>query len=718
VYEAWHIVEFRQHSDAPRIQDGVLLLTCATLFYLNAHLVGHRWRQLFNGIDDTLIQLQSYLGSITAFLGIWCVLTRDWTAVGWAFLMLAAAVGTRHLQQKPLTIQSGALAIAVSICALVVNFHLDASYPHHLTARLVTVPILAVLFYFSAWAFSGKDHLRILPYTLSLWLGTSLFVVLAALEVAPAWIAPVWMGMAIVLSLTARRFSIRNLAFQEHLLAAGVVVQLLSVNVDAQAALDRYLPMIGCAAAFYALSRWSTLGDESYRRPAAWAHTWAATAVLAALAWHESPQPWLAAIWAAFALALVVVDRVFDVEELPYQAHVLAFLAVARTMMVNLFTLEKWHGVDVRLITVCIVVASLYAIARWVRMPESVRDACHLYTWTASALAAWMMWSELQPISVAVGWAIFGLLLFEIGAWKQQKHLRLQAYVSLAAAFARIFFVNLTAQALPGEALSPRIYTVAPIALIFFYVWARLQAEKSKPEIGSWSVSDLIAYFGTGCVAALLYYQVPPEWIVVAWACLVLALLIAELALDKIVFVQQAILLTAGIVARGLAHNIFGGSYFVESGWRGNVGVLSLASALLFGALPLAFKIRSRYAERAMDSWLNRMLAVKRPEQIFFFAPILLITLMIFVKMNPGMVTLSWGIEGVLVILLGLLVNQRSYRITGLLLLMLCVAKIVFRDAWRLNDRDRYITFIVLGAALTLVSTLYGKYRETVRRLL
>jgi uncharacterized membrane protein len=91
---------------------------------------------------------------------------------------------------------------------------------------------------------------------------------------------------------------------------------------------------------------------------------------------------------------------------------------------------------------------------------------------------------------------------------------------------------------------------------------------------------------------------------------------------------------------------------------------------------------------------------------------------MIFVKMNPGMVTLSWGVEGVMVILLGLVATQRSYRITGLLLLLLCVAKIAFRDAWQLDERDRYITFIVLGAALTLVSTLYGRFRETVRRLL
>jgi uncharacterized membrane protein len=109
---------------------------------------------------------------------------------------------------------------------------------------------------------------------------------------------------------------------------------------------------------------------------------------------------------------------------------------------------------------------------------------------------------------------------------------------------------------------------------------------------------------------------------------------------------------------------------------------------------------------------------MRRPDQILFFAPVILTSFMIAIKMNPGMVTLSWGIEGVIVILLGLLVSQRSYRIAGLFLLLLCVVKIVFRDAWDLGERDRYITFIVLGAALTLVSALYGRYRDVVRRLL
>jgi hypothetical protein len=517
--------------------------------------------------------------------------------------------------------------------------------------------------------------------------------------------------------LIARRFNLKDFAYQGHLLSVAVGVQLLTVNLYAQSPLERYLPFLGCAATFYAISRFCTLRDAPYRRQAAWMHTWAATALIASLAWNETPQLWLTAIWAVFALALAIVDRIFEVEEFPYQAHVLALLAVLRAVNLNLYTRDQWRDIDMRLITVLILIAVLYALARWVRMPETL-NARHAYTWVASGLTAWLLWSELQPISVAVGLAVFGLVLFELGTWRQQKQIRLQGYTALAAAFARIFFVNLTASTLPGESISPRIFTVVPIALIFFFVWARLQSEKITSEIGRWSPCDLIAYFGTVCIAAVLYFDTPVEWIVVTWAALALVLVITTWLLDKEVFLQQAVLLTLGIAGRGIAHNIYGGSYFSADGWRGNFAVLLITSALLLTTLPVTFRLRKRYADYPIESRLSRILALKRPEQWFFFAPVLLITLMIAVKLNPGMVTLSWGIEGVVVIILGLLVSERSYRITGLLLLLLCVGKIVCLDAWRLSDTDRYITFIALGGALTLVSWLYSKYREIVRRLL
>jgi uncharacterized membrane protein len=720
IYEAAGIFEFRQHSDLPRIQDGVMLLICAGLFYINAQFIRRKWQQHFESFDNLLLTVQSYIGGVTAFLGIWCILTGEWTAIGWAALLLGFVVGKRYLDDNHLMVQGWAMTAVVLFQSIEVNAHLDNQYPHHMAARLLTLPVLGLVFYLCARLLSGVDDLRNHLRTVTLWAGTSLLALLVYTEVAPPWVALIWVAGAVTLSLVARWTRLVDLAYQEHALAIAAVVQLILVNMNAQNAWERYVPLIGTAVAFYSISRFCTLKDAIYQRPAAWLHTCTATALLAALAWQESSQLWLSVIWVVFALALAIVDRIFDVEELPYQSHILAFMALVQALTLNLFTIEKWHSIDVRLITVSILVAVFYALARWARLPRalSYMNARHIYTWIASGLAAWLIWSELQPIAVAVGLATFGLLLFEFGEYFKQRQIRIQGYLALAGAFVRIFFVNLTAQSLAGDLISPRIYSVAPLAFIYFYIWMRLQPDESKTAITSIKISDILAYFGTASIAALLYFQTPSEWIVVAWAVMVLPLLAISLLLKKSIFTEQACLLVVWIVGRGFGHNIYGSSYFVANGWRGNFMILSLVAAILLAALPVAFRLRKRYADIATTPWLTRAWLFKFPEQVLFFAPVLLVSFMIAVKMNPGMITLSWGIEGVVVILLGLAASTRSYRLTGLALLLLCVGKIIVLDAWRLQERDRYITFIVLGAALTLVSMLYTKFREVVSRLL
>ncbi|HEX8712418.1 MAG TPA: DUF2339 domain-containing protein [Terracidiphilus sp.] len=720
VIEAQNIVSFRQTSEAGLTKDGILLLTCSLLFYFNAHYLRTRWSSLFEDFEDQAVSVQSYLGGLTAFLGVWAIFTSNWTAAGWAALLIGAAFGARKLHSRHLLIQAWAFTAAVAIRAAIFNCHFGEAYPHHIAARLITLPLLAVAFYIASWALHSQSESSYFLDAVALWAGTFLLASLAWLEISQPWVAPVWAAFAVALCLSGRRLNLPQLNFQEHALALATAIQLFVVNLGASSAVNRYIPLVGCAAVFYAVSRFSTQRNATYRRGAAWIHTWAATALLAALAWHESPQPWLAVIWILFALSLAIVDRIFKVEELPWQAHVLSLLAVLRAVSFSLFDTKTWHGVDLRLITVSILVAVLYTLARLVRLPEKLQNSeiRHIYTWVSTGLAAWMLWCELQPLSLAPALGVFGLLLFEIGMWRAQRQLRLQSYALLAASFPRIFFVNLTAAKLPGELVSPRIYTIVPLALIYFYVWFRLQSAQAKPEIGSWRVGSFIAWFGTGSIVALLYYEMIPAWIIAGWALAVTGLMLAALLLDEEIFVQQGVLLAAGIVVRGLAHNLFGASYFVSGGWRGKFSVLSITAAILFGTLPLAFRLRVRYATRAFSSPLSRWLAVHHPEQTVFFAPLVLIVFAIAIRMNAGMVTLSWGIVGLAVILLGLLVSQRSYRIAGLLLLLLCVGKIVFRDAWRLDERDRYITFIVLGAALTLVSTLYSRFRDQMSRLL
>jgi hypothetical protein len=567
-------------------------------------------------------------------------------------------------------------------------------------------------------AVPNQAHINLarIAYT---WIGAGLMVWVLNEAVPTPWIAVSWIIFAVALALVMRRIGYRQLGWQANAVAACSLMRSYAFNLRLEQPLGhgvslRLVTISLVAAGLYFLSRKATTPDSESRRAVSYLHTFAATALLALLAWHEAPSGWLVAVWAMFALVLALVDRRFELEDLRWQAHALAALTMLRSLAVNLYVTETWHGLSIRLFSLTIVAVVFYALSRVIRMPEELRERefHHIYSWAASALVSLLLWYELQPLSVAVGWAVFALVLFEYGLWRRVRQFRFQAYLALAASFGRIFFANLTAEN-PGQFWGPRMYTVLPIALIFFFIYAQLDDQRDDRDL---HLDMLLAYLGTGSIVALLYFQWPNEWLATAWAVVVLVLFGAARLLNRSIFLHQALLLTLGTCTRGVMHNLFGASYFTAGDWTGRYLVLGSAIAVLLATLPFAFRWRDRYRGQASRNWLEAV--VRRPEQLMFFAPVLLLTLMLALKMRAGMVTVSWGIEGVLIVLLALAVKERSFRLTGLVLLLLCVGKVLVRDAWGLQASDRYITFIILGMALLLVSFLYSRYREAIRQFL
>jgi len=208
---------------------------------------------------------------------------------------------------------------------------------------------------------------------------------------------------------------------------------------------------------------------------------------------------------------------------------------------------------------------------------------------------------------------------------------------------------------------------------------------------------------------------------VVGWAGLALILTALAWKSGTRLFLRQGMLLGFGVLLRAILHNLYERSYFPAPFERGSVVTVGVTVALLALALPFAFSLRCLEVDRnSSGKWYRRFLAAldRRPEQVFFFIPFALLTAMLALEVRIGMVTLAWGIEAVAVFLLALRVKERSYRLAGLGLLLVCVGKIIVRDVWGLAPRDRYLTFIVLGAALLGVSYLYTRYRDALRQYL
>jgi len=81
--------------------------------------------------------------------------------------------------------------------------------------------------------------------------------------------------------------------------------------------------------------------------------------------------------------------------------------------------------------------------------------------------------------------------------------------------------------------------------------------------------------------------------------------------------------------------------------------------------------------------------------------------------------TAAWSLLALFCFAAGLLLRDRHYRVGGLALLGLAVARVFFVDVWAFtNPVFRIISFIVLGAVLLVVGYGYNRFEDKLRRWL
>ena len=624
-------------------------------------------------------------------------------------------------------------------------------------ALLNTSLLLALLKYQSLhpeWAFWALLVMGALEVGLGQFGGTrrrrSAFIVLCTLGVAlliaafpfrysGTRLSVLWLADAEILLLVGvwtREVVFRRLGMIASVLVAGQMLAYDAAEIfgrrmdDADLRPDFALPIlfVVAAAIFYTNAhwlahRWSEMFTTEFDQRVMQRMSYAGMLMILVAAWIAFPESLTAVSWCALGLVLAVASRKLAASELAYQASFLATISVIRVLAINVNTTDKYHGITLRLLTISVVAALLYVTSRWSSTKGDAAwsfegVASEGYTWVASFLLALLAWYELRPVSVADAWVVGGLVLLEIGLSRRSVSLRLQSYVLLIAAFLRIFIVNLNAAGELGE-ISPRFYTVVPVALAFYYVYWRLHEGEAATSERKFHAVEICCWMGTITIASLVRFELEADWVAAGWAALVFALIAIAWRAGRRIFLYQALLVAFGVLFRTVLHNFYERSYFPAPFWQSRWVTVGASVGLLLISLPVAFQIRSKNEMTGETGPVKMVQGLGRhPEQVFFFIAIGLLTVLLGLEMRHGMVTLSWGLEGLAVFLLALWLGERSFRLTGLGLLLLCVGKILIDDVWRLNPRDRYLTFIVLGGALLLVSFLYTRNREALRRYL
>ncbi len=103
---------------------------------------------------------------------------------------------------------------------------------------------------------------------------------------------------------------------------------------------------------------------------------------------------------------------------------------------------------------------------------------------------------------------------------------------------------------------------------------------------------------------------------------------------------------------------------------------------------------------------------------MFFFTTLAMLVVWIPADFHQGMLTMAWSGLGVVTFLMALAVGERSFRLSGLGVLLLGVAKLLAVDVWGLPPAQKWVLLSGVGVALMLISFLYSRFGDRLKEYL
>jgi hypothetical protein len=229
-------------------------------------------------------------------------------------------------------------------------------------------------------------------------------------------------------------------------------------------------------------------------------------------------------------------------------------------------------------------------------------------------------------------------------------------------------------------------------------------------------VEYLLACMGTATIATLAVFYLNRINVAAGYAAIMVLVLMVAWRTRLPIFLYQSLILLGVAAFRISMTNLSDMRNAVTSDQQLVWSTVTAILVLLAGVV-LAFPLRVPKGEtETRQKWITFL--IDHPEQPMFFVPVILMGVFLFIRM-PDRLALGWAIEGVTIFVLALLAKERSFRLTGLGLLMICFVMTIWNLVFRTtNAQTRWLTFIVLGVIFLAVSFLYGRFRDTLREFL
>lgn len=557
--------------------------------------------------------------------------------------------------------------------------------------------LAAVLFYVNRGLRKAS-----LPYG---YFASALVALIIGFEISLRYLGITWLGLGLLLFLlgwSLRLFDFRIQGYVAGALALGGIgiYQVKVLDGSAVPLVHPWISLALTAAVAYAAvtcalrsaaDRWV----ESEREQLEFVASVFASGACVALLWKTVPADYLGPAWMALALVVLELGLRRRPRDFRWHAQLLMAAGVTRVLAFTWLPVHPMVQTAERVaIGSAAVLAYLMAARMFMAKPEEAEaDESRRVVNAASACGSFFvaveLWALLDPVLVAPAWALFALLLMSVGFWVKLGGLRLQGHAVAVAAVGRLFVANFEA--------AHRLLTIPVVAgAQYFESWRQ---HRQRERVNNWekSLDRPYLYTAAGLVAGLLYLELQPPAIAVGWAILTVALLAVGRAFDLRDFRYQSYGLAALTFVRTVALEFSPSSVFASTRER------IVAGAAVTGCLFVAqFLLKREGPARLFYSLLATGLA----------------TALLFQEVSGSMLTVAWGMEGAVLLGAGFLLRDRTLRLSGLVLFLVCVGKLFGYDLQALEMLYRIMSFFVLGVILVGVSWIYTRFRDQIQRYL
>ena len=522
-------------------------------------------------------------------------------------------------------------------------------------------------------------------------IAAALVALVLAAEVPHAWLGMAWIVFGFLLlelGFLKRTFEFRGQAYA--LLTAGAFAASATILVN------RNEPWPGLAISLAIVylcalqSRW--VSDEIISRPEREifeAGAIAGTALLSmVLLWRTVPIDYLALSWFGLALLLFELGNRRLPSGLRLALGPVMSVAIAGTMTTHANDFVKYPALPVSLTYLGECLATWLAAARFILWPPAEATAlertvltdCMTALGCIAAMAG--SWLVLPDPLVSVVWMLLAVAVLELGLKGGLASFRWIALGVMSLGYLRTFEWDLRDAAL-WQGIPHRMISAPIVIAASYWIWSRFPRESLVARAQFW-VAGLLP-------VCLVFVQFSSVDLALGWLGIALALQAVGM---------QFRISDAKIQARMIAMLAFG-SALLEDVDRPHLWISIPCVAGFYAAQFIAKRSGGR-----------------RSPVFYSIMATFLLSALLYGSVSGGLLTVSWGLQGLGLLAAGFSLRERVLRLQGLVLLLVCILKLFLYDLRNLETLYRILSFMALGLILLGVSWIYTRFREKVKRLL